>query len=265
MTKTAFKAFENFRSKVRGDQRIWNQALLSPLWYRFFSKVVLTIPRRFQTIKKEFLNLSQSLSSDKNGIQGIWKFSVKGKGGPKDLKSGPVVPPLVSIFFKSGSNYPETLSNNQKGVSELKPITFIWQKRHFKAFENFRSKVRGDQRIWNQALWSLLWYRFFSKVVLTIPRRFQTIKKEFLNLSQSLSSDKNGIQGIWKFSVKGKGGAKGFEIRPCGPPLVSIFFKSGSNYPETLSNNQKGVSELKPITFIWQKRHSRHLKIFGQR
>ena len=63
---------------------------------------------------------------DKNGIQGIWKFSVKGKGGPKDLKSGPVVPPLVSIFFKSGSNYPETLSNNQKGVSELKPITFIW-------------------------------------------------------------------------------------------------------------------------------------------
>ena len=52
-------------------------------------------------IKKEFLNLSQSLSSDKNGYQGIWKFWVNGKGGPKDLKPGPVVPPLVSIFFKS--------------------------------------------------------------------------------------------------------------------------------------------------------------------
>ena len=51
-------------------------------------------------IKKEFLNLNQSLSSDKNGYQGIWKFWVNGKGGPKDLKSGPVVPPLVSIFFK---------------------------------------------------------------------------------------------------------------------------------------------------------------------
>ena len=224
MIKTAFKAFENFRSKLRGDQRIWNQALWSPLWYRFFSKVVLTIPRRFQIIKKEFLNLNQSLSCDKNGIQGIWKCSVKGKGGPKDLKSGPVVP-LVSIFFKSRSNYPETLSNNQKGVSELKPITFIWWKTAFKAFENFRSKVRGDQRIWNQALWSPLWYRFFSKVVLTIPRRFQTIKKEFLNLSQSLSSDKNGFQGIWKFSVKGKGGTKGFEIRPCGPSFGIDFFQ----------------------------------------
>ena len=52
-------------------------------------------------IKKEFLNLNQSLSCDKNGYQGIWKFWVNGKGGPKDLKSGPVVPPLVSIFFKS--------------------------------------------------------------------------------------------------------------------------------------------------------------------
>ena len=77
-------------------------------------------------IKKEFLNLSQSLSCDKNGFQGIWKFSVIGKGGPKDLKSGPVVPPMVSIFFKSCCNYPETFSNDQKGVSELKPITFMW-------------------------------------------------------------------------------------------------------------------------------------------
>ena len=77
-------------------------------------------------IKKEFLNLNQSLSSDKNGYQGIWKFWVNGKGGPKDLKSGPMVPPMVSIFFKSVCNYPETFSNDQKGVSELKPITFIW-------------------------------------------------------------------------------------------------------------------------------------------
>ena len=150
--------------------------------------MVLTIPRRFQIIKKEFLNLNQSLSTDKNGFQGIWKFSVKGKGGPKDLKSGPVVPPLVSIFFKSGSNYPET---------------------------------------------------------------FQIIKKEFLNLNQSLSTDKNGFQGIWKFSVKGKGGPKDLKSGPVVPPLVSIFFKSGSNYPQTFSNNQKGVSELKPITFNW--------------
>ena len=59
-------------------------------------------------IKKEFLNLNQSLSCDKNVYQGIWKFWVNGKGGPKDLKSGPVVPPLVSIFFKSCCNYPET-------------------------------------------------------------------------------------------------------------------------------------------------------------
>ena len=76
--------------------------------------------------KKEFLNLNQSLSSDKNGYQGIWKFWVNGKGGPKDLKSGPMVPPLVSIFFKRCCNYPETFSNDQKGVSELKPITFMW-------------------------------------------------------------------------------------------------------------------------------------------
>ena len=77
-------------------------------------------------IKKEFLNLNQSLSSDKNGYRGIWKFWVNGKGGPKDLKSGPVVPPLVSIFFKRCCNYPGTFSNDQKGDSELKPITFMW-------------------------------------------------------------------------------------------------------------------------------------------
>ena len=76
-------------------------------------------------IKKEFLNLNQSLSSNKNGFQGIWKCSFKGKGGPKDLKSGPVVPPMVSIFLKSCCNYPETFSNDQKGISELKPITFM--------------------------------------------------------------------------------------------------------------------------------------------
>ena len=139
-------------------------------------------------IKKEFLNLNQSLSSDKNGYQGIWKFWVNGKGGPKDLKSGPVVPPLVSIFFKSCCNYPETFSNDQKGVSEL---------------------------------------------------------------NQSLSSDKNGYQGIWKFWVNGKGGPKDLKSGPVVPPLVSIFFKSCCNYPETFSNDQKGVSELKPITFIW--------------
>ena len=148
--------------------------------------MVLTIPRRFQIIKKEFLNLNQSLSTVKNGFQGIWKFSVKGKGGPKDLKSGPVVPPLVSIFFKTGSNYPQT---------------------------------------------------------------FQIIKKEFLNLNQSLSTVKNGFQGIWKFSVKGEGGPKDLKSGPVVPPLVSIYFKSGSNYPQTLSNNQKGVSQLKSITF----------------
>ena len=119
-------------------------------------------------IKKEFLNLSQSLSCDKNGYRGIWKFWVNGKGGPRDLKSGPVVPPLVSIFFK--------------------------------------------------------------KLFVTIPRRFQMIKKEFLNLNQSLSSDKNGYQGIWKFWVNGKGGPKDLKSGPVVPPLVSIFFKRCCNY-----------------------------------
>ena len=51
------------------------------------------------------------------------------------------------------------------------------------------------------------------------------IKKEFLNLNQSLSSDKNGYQGIWKFWVNGKGGTKGFEIRSCGPPFGIDFFQ----------------------------------------
>ena len=51
-------------------------------------------------IKKEFLNLNQSLSSGKNGYQGIWKFWVNGRGGPKDLKSGPVVPPFGIDFFQ---------------------------------------------------------------------------------------------------------------------------------------------------------------------
>ena len=181
-------------------------------------------------IKKEFLNLNQSPSSDKNGYQGIWKFWVNGKGGPK---------------------------------------------------------------VWNQALWCPLWYRFFSKVVVTIPRRFQMIKKEFLNLNESLSCDKNGYQGIWKFWVNGKGGPKvwnqalwsplwyrffltnhfhviktaikafenfgstvgggpmDFKSGPVVPPLVSIFFKRCCNYPETFSNDQKGVSELKRITFMW--------------
>ena len=111
-------------------------------------------------------------------------------GGPKDLKLGPVVPPLVSIFFKSGSNYAQTFN-------------------------------------------------------------FQIIKKEFLNLNQSLSTDTNGCQGIWKFSVKGMGGPKDLKSGPVVPPLVSIFFKSGSNYLQTFSNNQEGVSELKPITFNW--------------
>ena len=201
--KNGFQGIWKFSVKGMGDQRIWNQALWSRLWYRFFSKVFLTIPRRFQIIKKEFLNLNQSLSTVKNGFQGIWKFSVKGNGGPKDLKSGPVVPPLVSIFFKTGSNYPQTFSNNQEGVSELKPITFQLSKTDFKAFENFRSKVRG--------------------------------------------------------------GPKDLKSGPVVPPLVSIFFKTGSNYPQTFSNNQEGVSELKPITFNCQKRISRHLKIFGQR
>ena len=114
-------------------------------------------------IKKEFLNLNQSLSCDKNGYQGIWTFWVNGKGGPKDLKSGPVVPPLVSIFFKSVCSYPEP---------------------------------------------------------------FQMIKKEFLNLNQSLSCDKNGYQGIWKFWVNGKGGPKDLKSCPMVPPMVSIFFKS---------------------------------------
>ena len=186
--------------------------------------MVLTIPRRFQTIKKEFLNLSQSLSSDKNGIQGIWKFSVKGKGGPKDLKSGPVVPPLVSIFFKGGSNYPETLSNNQKGVSELKPITFIWQN-GIQGIWKFSVKGKGGPKDLKSGPVVPPLVSIFSKVVLTIPRRFQTIKKEFLNLSQSLSSDKNGIQGIWKFSVKGKGGPKDLKSGPVVPPLVSTFFQ----------------------------------------
>ena len=162
--KNGYQGIWKFWVNGKGGQRIWNQALWSPLWYRFFSKVFVTIPRRFQMIKKEFLNLNQSLSSDKNGYQGIWKFWVNGKGG---------------------------------------------------------------QRIWNQALWSPLWYRFFSKVFVTIPRRFQMIKKEFLNLNQSLSSDKNGYQGIWKFWVNGKGGggAKGFEIRPYGPPYGIDFFQ----------------------------------------
>ena len=51
------------------------------------------------------------------------------------------------------------------------------------------------------------------------------IKKEFLNLNQSLSSDKNGYQVIWKYWVNGKGGAKGFEIRPYGPPFGIDFFQ----------------------------------------
>ena len=139
-------------------------------------------------IKKEFLNLSQPLSCDKNGYQGIWKFWVNGTGGPKDLQSGPVVPPLVSIFLKD---------------------------------------------------------------VVTIPRRFQMIKKEFLNLNQSLSSDKNGYQGIWKFWVNGTGGPKDLKSGRVVPPLASIFLKVVVNYPETFSNDQKGVSELKPITFMW--------------
>ena len=150
-----------------GPKDLKSGLVVLPLVSIFF-KVVLTIPRRCQIIKKEFPNLSQSLSTDKNGCQGIWKFSVKCMGGPKDLKSGHVVPPLASIFFK---------------------------------------------------------------VVLTIPRRFQIIKKEFPNLSESLSTDKNGCQGIWKFSVKCMGGPKDLKSGPVVPPLVSIFFKSGSNYP----------------------------------
>ena len=50
------------------------------------------------------------------------------------------------------------------------------------------------------------------------------IKKEFLNLNQSLSSDKNGYQGIWKFWVNGKGGPKDLK-RPCGPPFGIDFFQ----------------------------------------
>ena len=50
-------------------------------------------------IKKEFLNLNQSLSCDKNGYRGIWKFWVNGMGGPMDLKSGPVFPPIGIDFF----------------------------------------------------------------------------------------------------------------------------------------------------------------------
>ena len=164
MIKTAIKAFENFGSTVRGDQRIWNQALWSPLWYRFFSKVVVTIPRRFQMIKKEFLNLNQSLSCDKNGYQGIWKFWVNGKGGPKDLKSGPVVPRLVSIFFKSCCNYPERFQMIKKEFLNLNQ-SLSCDKNAIKAFENFGSTVRGDQRIWNQALCSPLCIDFFQKLL----------------------------------------------------------------------------------------------------
>ena len=114
-------------------------------------------------IKKEFLNLSQSLSSDKNGYQGIWKFWVNGKGGAKGFEIRPYGPPY--------------------GID------------------------------------------FFQKLFVTIPRRFQMIKKEFLNLNQSLSSDKNGYQGIWKFWVNGKGGPKDLKSGPMVPHLVSIFFK----------------------------------------
>ena len=184
-------------------------------------------------IKKEFLNLNQSLSCDKNGYQGIWKFWVNGKGGPKDLKSCPMVPPMVSIFFKSVCNYPETFSNDQKAVSKLKPITFWCDKNRYQGIWKFWVNGRGGQRIWNQALWSPLWYRFFSKVFVTIPRRFQMIKKEFLNLNQSLSSDKNGYQGIWKFWVNGNGGQRIWNQALWSPLWYRFFFKSCCNYPET--------------------------------
>ena len=109
-----------------GGQKDLKSGPVDPPLVSIFFKSVCNYPERFQMIKKEFLNLNQSLSCDKNGYQGICKFWVNGKGWPKDLKSGPMVPPMVSIFFKSVCNYPETFSNDQKGVSELKPITFIW-------------------------------------------------------------------------------------------------------------------------------------------
>ena len=154
-------------------------------------------------IKKEFLNLNESLSCDKNGYQGIWKFWVNGKGGPKVWNQA-LWSPLWYRFF---------LTNH-----------FHVIKTAIKAFENFGSTVRGDQRIWNQALWCPLWYRFFSKDVVTIPRRFQMIKKEFLNLNQSLSSDKNGYQGIWKFWVNDKGGPKVWN-QALWSPLWYRFFQ----------------------------------------
>ena len=172
-----------------------------------FFKSGSNYPRTFSNNQKGTSELKPITSTYKNGFQGIWKFSVKGEGGPKDLKSGPVVPPLVSIFFKSGSNYPQTFSNNQKGVSELKPITFNWSKTGFQGIWKFSVKGKGGPKDLKSGpvVPPPLWYRFFSKVVLTIPGRFQIIKKELLNLNQSLSTDKNGFQGIWKFSVKVRG------------------------------------------------------------
>ena len=140
-------------------------------------------------IKKEFLNLNQSPSSDKNGYQGIWKFSVIGKGGPKDLKSGPVVPPInfwKKIDTKGGTTGPD-----------------------FKSF--------GPP--------------------LPMAENFQMHWKPFLSVESDCFKFWNSFLIIWK--------RLGIVTK------VSIFFKSCCNYPETFSNDQKRVSELKPITFVW--------------
>ena len=138
-------------------------------------------------IKKEFLNLNESLSCDKNGYQGIWKFWVNGKGGPKVWNQA-LWSPLWYRFF---------LTNH-----------FHVIKTAIKAFENFGSRVRGGPMDLKSGPVVPPLVSIFLKDVVTIPGRFQMIKKEFLNLNQSLSSDKNGYQGIWKFWVNGKGGPK---------------------------------------------------------
>ena len=177
-------------------------------------------------IKKEFLNLSQSLSSDKNGYQGIWKFWVNGKWGQRIWNQALWSPLWYRFFSKVFVTIPRRFQMIKKQFLSLNQSHFDVIKTAIKAFENFGSTVRGGQRIWNQALWSPLRYRFFSKVFVTIPRRFQVIKKEFLNLNQPhFDVIKTAIKAFENFGSTVRG-AKGFEIRPYGPPMVSIFFKS---------------------------------------
>ena len=224
--KKGFKQFEFFMSEVRGDQRIWNYGMWSPLWYRFFYILVQITPYYFRTLKTHFFHQNNDFGVKKKGFKQFEFFMSEVRGDQRIWNYGMWSPLLWYRFFyilvQITPYYFRMLKthffhqNNDFGV----------KKKGFKQFEFFMSEVRGDQRIWNYGMWSTLWYRFFYILVQITPYYFRMLKTNFFHQNNDFGVKKKCFKQFEFFMSEVRWDQRIWNYGMWSPPLWYRFFIS---------------------------------------